>query len=61
MAVLNLIIIVLTNIIELKFVKELNGRGGKKEQNWDALFFKTNRLFMYCTTHTSLEEKVKGI
>lgn len=50
MEVLNLIIIVVSNIIELKFVKDWVGE--KMGTNWDVFFFKANRLFMYCKTQT---------
>lgn len=50
MEVLNLIIIVVSNIIELKFVKDWLGE--KMGTNWDVFFFKANRRFMYCKTQT---------
>lgn len=45
MEVLNLIIIVVSNIIELKLVKDWVGE--KMGTNWDVFFFKADRLFMY--------------
>ena len=57
MEVLNLIIIVVSNIIELKFVKCWVGE--KMGTNWDVFFFKANRLFMYCKTQTFFKTSKK--
>lgn len=57
MEVLNLIIIVVSNIIELKFVKDWVGE--KTGTNWDVFFFKANRLFMYCKTQTFFKTSKK--
>lgn len=57
MEVLNLIIIVVSNIIELKFVKDWVGE--KMGTNWDVFFFKANRLLMYCKTQTFLKTSKK--
>lgn len=57
MEVLNLIIIVASNIIELKFVKDWVGE--KMGTNWDVFFFKANRLFMYCKTQTFFKTSKK--
>lgn len=59
MAVLNLIIIVVTNIIELKFVKELNGGEKKKIE----MLFSLKQIDFLCIVRhiLLLKEKVKGI
>lgn len=58
MEVLNLIIIVVSNIIELKFVKDWVGE--KTGTNWDVFFFKANRL-LCIVRHRLFLKQVKSI